>query len=75
MELISHFLLQAENEANINKHKKLQKNNEKPEEQKSISFQGQKADSKNKKKENKFDKKKKEMAKKLTAKSNKPVKI
>lgn len=74
MELISHFLLQTENEANINKHKKLQKNNAKPEEQKSISFQGQKADSK-KKKENKFDKKKKEMAKKLTAKSNKPVKI
>lgn len=64
-----------ENEANIKKHKKSQKNNAKSGEQKLISFLGQKADSKNKKKENKLDKKKKQMAKKLTAQSNKPVKV
>lgn len=70
---ILHFLLQAENETNIKKHKKLQTNNVKSEEGRSILFQGQKADSKNKKKGNKLDKKKKKMAKKLTAKSNKSV--
>ncbi|XP_070156583.1 RNA-binding protein 34 isoform X2 [Polyergus mexicanus] len=65
----------TENEANIKKHQKSQKNNVKSGEQKLISFLGQKADSKNKKKENKLDKKKKQMAKKLTAQSNKPVKV
>ncbi|XP_050466889.1 RNA-binding protein 34-like [Cataglyphis hispanica] len=65
----------GENEANIKKHQKSQKNNAKSAEQKLNSFLGQKADSKNKKKENKIDKKKKQMAKKLTAQSNKPVKV
>lgn len=66
---ILHFLLQAENERNIKKYKKLQKSNVKSEEGR---FQGRKADSKNKKKVNKLDKKKKKMAKKLS-KSNKSV--
>ncbi|EFN74665.1 RNA-binding protein 34 [Camponotus floridanus] len=60
---------------NIKKQKKLQKNNVTSQEEGSILFQGQKANSKNKKKENKLDRKKKKMAQKLAAKSNKSVKV
>ncbi|XP_014475185.1 PREDICTED: nucleolar protein 12-like [Dinoponera quadriceps] len=53
------------------KQKKPQRDNESPEGKVSKSFQGQKADVKNKKKGSKFDKKKKEMAGKLMAKLKK----
>lgn len=55
-----------EYERNLKKNKKQQETQYS--EEKSTAFQGQKVDLKNKKK-NKFDKKKKKMAEKLTAKS------
>lgn len=62
--------MQIGDEAKV-KRKKPQKDNTSPEGKVAKFFQGQKSDVKEKKKENKFNKKKKELAGKLTAKPKK----
>lgn len=62
-----YFLLQSKSVGKVEKQQEVRKDHGKSPEQKQMSFQGQKINMKKKKKDNKLNKKRKEMAGKLIA--------